>query len=128
MAAYLAELDLAKFDPKAPPPKTLAFWDIVDASRAPEEAELSDILDDLKNPDAITLAKIIAKADEDFADWLKDRRNRRAIPHRLERCGYISVRNNDAEDGLWKVNKKRQVVYAKASLSLRDRLAAARRL
>ena len=45
VAAYLAQLDLSGFDPKAPPPKTAAFWDIVDASRAPEDAELADVLD-----------------------------------------------------------------------------------
>jgi len=28
VAAYLAELDLASFDPKAPPPKTSAFWEL----------------------------------------------------------------------------------------------------
>jgi Family of unknown function (DUF5906)/Bifunctional DNA primase/polymerase, N-terminal len=32
-AAYLAELDLSDFDAKATPPKTQAFWEIVDASR-----------------------------------------------------------------------------------------------
>ena len=32
VAAYLAELDLSAFDPKAPPPKTAAFWDIVNAN------------------------------------------------------------------------------------------------
>jgi Family of unknown function (DUF5906) len=52
VAAYLAELDISKFDPKAPPPKTAAFWDIVDASRAPEDAELADVLGRLRNPDA----------------------------------------------------------------------------
>jgi Family of unknown function (DUF5906)/RepB DNA-primase from phage plasmid len=39
VAAYLNELDISSFDPKAPPLKTPAFWEIVDASRAPEEAE-----------------------------------------------------------------------------------------
>ena len=34
VAAYLTELDLSDFDPKAPPPKTAAFWDIVNANRA----------------------------------------------------------------------------------------------
>src|SRR5262249_42154445 len=29
VAAYLAELDISAFDPKAPPPKTEAFWAIV---------------------------------------------------------------------------------------------------
>ena len=32
VAAYLTELDLSAFDPKAPPPKTAAFWDIVNAN------------------------------------------------------------------------------------------------
>ena len=36
VAAYLATLDLSSFNPKAPPPKTAAFWDIVDSDRAPE--------------------------------------------------------------------------------------------
>jgi hypothetical protein len=52
LAAYLAQLDISAFDPKAPPPKTAAFWDIVDANRAPEDAELADALDRLGNPDA----------------------------------------------------------------------------
>ena len=55
VAAYLAELDISAFDPKAPPPKTPAFWDIVDANRAPEDAELADVLDEMGNPDAVTL-------------------------------------------------------------------------
>jgi hypothetical protein len=50
------------------------------------------------------------------------------MPYRFEQCGYVPVRNDAANDGLWKINRKRQVVYAKASLSLRDRLAAARTL
>jgi len=43
VAYYLANLDIAWFDPKAPPPKTQAFWDIVSASRSPEDAELADL-------------------------------------------------------------------------------------
>ena len=55
VAAYLGELDISGFDPKAPPAKTAAFWAIVDANRAPEEAELADALDKLGRPDALTL-------------------------------------------------------------------------
>jgi hypothetical protein len=55
VAAYLGELDLAGFNPKAPPPHTSAFWEIVDAGRAPEDSELADVLDSLGNPDAVTL-------------------------------------------------------------------------
>jgi Family of unknown function (DUF5906) len=93
VAAHLAQLDISAFDPKAPPPKTAAFWDIVDANRAPEDAELADVLDRLGNPDAASLSQIIDGVDDDFANWLKDRRNRRIIPHRLEACGYVPVRN-----------------------------------
>jgi hypothetical protein len=41
VAAYLAGYDLTGFDPKAPPPKTQAFWDIVDANRSPIDGELA---------------------------------------------------------------------------------------
>jgi hypothetical protein len=126
VAAYLAELDLSDFDPKAPPPKTPAFWDIVDASRAPEDAELADVIDKLGKPAAVTLMQIANAAEGDFAEWIRDRRNRRVIPHRLENCGYVQVRNDVAEDGLWVINGKRQVVYAISSLSIRDRLSSAR--
>ena len=51
VAAYLDVLDLAGFDPKAPPPKTQAFWDIVDAGRAGEDAELADVIDALARKD-----------------------------------------------------------------------------
>jgi hypothetical protein len=79
-------------------------------------------------PDATTLIRISNEARGDFETWIKDRKNRRAIPHRLEKCGYVPVRNDGAEDGLWVINGKRQVVYAKNSLSIKDRLSAARDL
>jgi len=128
VAAYLAELDLTGFDPKAPPPKTAAFWDMVDANRAPEDAELADALDKLGRPDVTTLAEIVPAAGPSFGDWLRERKNGRQIPHRLETAGYVAVRNPDAKDGLWRVEGRRQVIYARQELSLRDRLAAARHL
>jgi hypothetical protein len=128
VAAYLASLDLSAFDAKAPPPKTSAFWDIVDASRAPEDAELADVLDRLGNPPATTLARIMNEATGDFETWVRDRKNRRVIPHRLEQCGYIPVRNAAAKDGLWKIYQARQVVYARNDLSIRDQIKAAQGL
>jgi hypothetical protein len=130
VAAYLATLDLAAFDPKAPPPKTAAFWDIVHASRSPEDAELADILDQLENPEAVTLIELINHLDDEdeFKGWLKDRRNRRVIPHRLEACDYVPVRNDAAKDGLWKIAGRRMVIYAKGQLSVADQIRAAREL
>lgn len=128
VAAYLAEVDLSKFDPKAPPPQTPAFFDIVDANRSPEDAELADALDKLGNPDAITLSTIATKVGGEFAVWLRDRRNRRLIPHRLEEAGYVSVRNQAAKDGRFKVDGRRQVIYARCELPFRDQMTAAQSL
>jgi hypothetical protein len=128
VAAYLGKLDISHFDPKAPPAKTPAFWAIVDANQAPEEAEVADVLDKLGRPDALTAVDLLREAGSSgFADWLNDRKNRRAIPHRFERCGYVPVRNDDAKDGLWVIKGVRQVVYTKVELSVRDRFVAARR-
>jgi Family of unknown function (DUF5906) len=129
VAHYLANLDLAAFDPKAPPPQTDAFFEIVNASRSSEDAELADALDALGWPNAVTIATVIAASTQsEFVDYLKDRKNRRKIPHRFEECGYTPVRNPDAEDGLWKLKDRRQVVYARKSLSFKDRLGAASRV
>jgi hypothetical protein len=136
VAAYLAALDLSgtgqgpqlaggAFDPKAPPKKTPAFWDIADASRAPEDAEMADAVDALGNPKALTLAQIAGKVSAELAGWLGDKRNARYIPHRLQAVGYTPVRNDRAKDGYWRPRGKRQTVYARAELSTRERYVAA---
>jgi hypothetical protein len=129
VAHYLQTLDLSAFNAKAPPPQTDAFFEIVNASRAPEDAELADALDVIGWPAAVTIASIIAGANQAaIIDFLKDRKNSRRVPHRFEACGYTPVRNPDAEDGLWRINARRQAVYARTILSLRDRIAAAQKL
>jgi hypothetical protein len=125
VVAFLDKLDISDFDPKAPPPKTAAFWDIVDANRAPEDAELADVLDRLQNPNAITINCIRSVSSGDFGLWIADRKNRRAIPHRMEKCGYVAVRNDTAKDGLWVINGTRQAIYAKSELSIRNRITEA---
>jgi hypothetical protein len=131
VAAYLAQVDLSQFDPKAPPPKTEAFWAIVNAHRAPETAEFGDVLDKLGNPPAVTLAQIKAAAEVidgpagSFSTWLADRRHRGRIPHRMEDCEYVPLRNPDREDGLWNVAGQRQVVYVKRELAPQDQRKAA---
>jgi Family of unknown function (DUF5906) len=125
VAAFLNSFDLSDFDPKAAPPKTPAFWHIVGANTPPEDAGLADVVDALGNPDALTLKQLIAAATGETAEWLMDRKNRRSIPHRLERCGYVSVRNPNAKDGIWKIKGERQVIYAKASLPAAEAIGAA---
>lgn len=128
VAAYLASLDISGFDPKAPPRKTQAFWEIVDASRAPEDAEMQTAIDRLGAPYALTIGDIIDQSDADFALYLRDRRNARRIPHRLEACGYVAVRNDGAKAGRWKVRGRDVAIFAKSSMPIRDRIAAAKRL
>lgn len=129
VAAYLRQIDLSSFDAKAPPPKTAAFWEIVDASRPTEDGELSDLLEGLCDPPAITLDILIREAaGSEIQEWLKDRKNRRVIGFRLEKCGYTSVRNDAAQDGLWKIGGKRQAVYGRQNLSARQRGAEAAKL
>jgi hypothetical protein len=128
VADYLMKLDLTAFDPKAPPPKTQAFWEIANANRAPEDAELADVLDDLGGPDVVTLTEVSNRAASlhpPFAEWLRDRKNRRAIPHRFEDCGYVAVSNPNDTEGRWKIDGTRHTIYGKVSLTVRDRIAAA---
>jgi len=129
VVAYLRQLDIADFNPKAPPPKTEAFYAIVDANRSPDDAGLADALDLLGRPSVVTIDAIAMRAEAETAIWLRDRKNRRSIPYHLENCGYTPVRNDAAKsDGRWKINGKRQAVYGKNELSLATRLTAAKAL
>jgi hypothetical protein len=127
--ALLDSIDLSAWDVKADPPKTEAFWTMVDAGRATEDAQIGDVLDALGNPKAVTLAQIIEKArtvDMEMVEGLKDPRNRKKISHRLDSAGYIPVRNSaDKADGLWRIAGKRQAIYALKELSVQEREAAA---
>jgi hypothetical protein len=128
--AYLLELDLSDFDPKAPPPKTEAFWVTVNAGRADEETEMGDVIDALGRPDAITIHKVIAAATQhyDLSQWLTDRRNSRAIRANLERCGYTNIPSPNAKDGRWRMAGKSVDIYVKKDLSPGEKFKAAEAL
>jgi hypothetical protein len=128
VAAYLDNFPLEAFNAKAPPPKTPAFWDVVSANQAPEDADLADALEKLGWPSAVTIAEIADQSSFELRNWLLDRRNSRATPHRLEKCGYASVRNEAAKDGYFKVEGRRCPIYARKELSPRDAIAAAQLL
>lgn len=128
VVAYLRTLDLSEFDPKAPPPKTRAFYDIVSANQAPEDAELADTLETLDRPAALTLAMLTAAAPDAFKQFLNDRRNNRLMSHRLDQSGYVRVRNEGATDGMFKLGGRRCVIYARNTLSVREQIAAAHAL
>lgn len=132
VASFLRSLDLATFNPKAPPPKTPAFFAIVAANSAPEDGELRDVIERAGHPDVLVLQHVVDNARavglEALAMEFEDRGRRRAVPHKMERAGYVPVRNPDADDGLFKIAGRRQVVYARRSLSVADQVRAARGL
>jgi hypothetical protein len=108
VAAFLEDYDLSDWSAKKPPPRTEWWHAIVGANASSEDAELLTTLDRLKKPPAITLLMLLDhERESSFGEWLKDRKNRRAIPHRLEHCGYVQVRNPTCEDGLWVVQRVR---------------------
>jgi hypothetical protein len=142
VVAYLRTYDLSRFNAKTPPRQTPAFWVMVGAGMAPEISELDDVIDRLGRletppatrdggvpcgPAALTLTMLRAEATSganDLHAWLADRKNRRAIPHRLVSCGYAPVRSS-SQDGLWIVNGKRQAIYGRRDLTPAQRSAAA---
>lgn len=124
---------LALFDPKAPPRRTEAWHQIVSANRSPEEAEIAGILESLDAPIALIVDDLIAccldGSDQSLVslgEWLKDRRNARVVPNRLESLGYVSVRNSQDARGYWKINGKKEKIYVRQDLTVDDRLSAAR--
>lgn len=138
VADFLMELDLTrgeyKFDAKAPPPQTHAFWEIVETSRSPEGSEVSTVVQAMGDPDAVTMAQVVDRcgsipAMSSFYDWLADRRNKRSWSRVMQSAGYVPVRNPHApSDGLWRVGGQKMVVYAKSSLGPLERIRAAERL
>jgi hypothetical protein len=137
VAHYLTTLDISAFNPKATPPKTPAFWEIANASRSPEAAEMDDALDAIGTRDAdgnivrlkaVTLAMVSARATGGLAEMLRERKYRTQVAHRMSDAGYEMVPNPTAKDGLWTINSKRQGIYAPSDLSTREKVIAAMEL
>jgi hypothetical protein len=113
--------DLTNFDPKAEPPKTNAFWDMLQADRGAVFGELADAIDGLGNPPALTIDELTVVAPG--LECLRDPAKRRATSHQLAECQYIAVRNPVAKtDGLWRINKRRQAIYVRLDLPSEQRV------
>jgi hypothetical protein len=66
------------------------------------------------NPDALTILTNGRRRSR--PRLVTDHKTRAAMPHRLARCGYVRCRNPNADDGLWKINNRRQTIYVKVAL------------
>jgi hypothetical protein len=126
VAAHLKALDLKGFNPKAPPPKTQAFWEMVNAMRSEEESEMADVIDALKHPNALTIPDLILAANHlgsrygAFVTFLEDRKNARLVAIRLEECRYRRLANPHDQTGRWPINGRRVVVYIRRELMDRE--------
>ena len=114
VAAFLRDYDLSGFSPKAPPPLTDAFFAICSANTSAENSELADALDEIAERErkagrgeliAFTKAMLLRVAGPNLHEWLFSKASRRQFPARLEKLGFIQVRNPDAQDGLWKIQQ-----------------------
>jgi hypothetical protein len=138
VAAYLRTRDISKFNPKAPPPKTTAWHNVVEAMLPKEDAEFAEVLGILEYPPAVTIAQLIkATPSVSFANWLEDRRNAQKIPHRMESCGYASVVDPHSKHNRWRFytrkgdgskTQREVAIYAQRKLANPAQVSAARSL
>lgn len=128
VAAYLRALDLSDFDSKAPPPQTPAWHAIVAANHAPEDIELSSVVEDLGEPNALTLEMLRKGAPFDLQNFLSNAATRRAVGHRLSALGYVPMANPDAKNGLWRIAGEKVVAYVKRNLTPAAALTAIKAL
>lgn len=130
VAHFLATLDLSGFNAKAPPPKTAGWHMIVAAGIAPESGDMTDAIETMGNPAALTVAGIrqALPGDSPLRAMLDDVKHRRAIPKRLADCGYVAVANPDASSGRWRMGTGKTSIYGRKELTESQRLDAARLL
>jgi hypothetical protein len=136
VAAYLHSVDLSTFDAKAPPRQTQAWQDIVSVNCPPEDAPMADTLDRLSDetdangeplpPKVLTVKMLVAAATGALAEWLSQGKNYRALRHRLDRLGYVVMKNPDNEPGYWKIAGERARVYIRQDIAVPEREACVR--
>lgn len=89
-------------------------------------------IDERPRSPIVTVQQLIGAASDDkkrrfddVLEWLLDKRNRKAFPHRFNRAGYVPLRNDGQSDGRWKVRGVNVVLYGDKTLPLKARLDAA---
>lgn len=116
VAAYLKTLDISKFDAKAPPKKTDAFYTMVDAGTPEKTDDIADALDAVGQPDAVTVEQLELVGDPTLQEWFADIKNAKSVHYRMEASGYVAMRSPHAKDGRWVVLGRRKKVYVRDSL------------
>jgi len=109
VAALLYQHDLSSFNPKAEPRKTEAFHYMVTVSSGAAYGEIADAIDELGNPQALTINELMVVAPN--LETLRDPEKRKNTSFRLAECQYIAISNPTAKDKLWRINGQRQTIY-----------------
>lgn len=126
VAAFLRQRNLATFDAKAPPPKTPAFWSILQAGQSPETLELSDVLENMGWPDVVCIQAISTRAGDKTLGWFKEGSNAKRARARLGDCGYHAVQNPDVKDGRWRFRDGlKRMVYVRDTTNITARVILA---
>jgi hypothetical protein len=136
---WLGTRDLSRFNPKAPPKQTPAFWAIVGAHR--QSTDLSDVIESMgtrRKDNTVELPLIVIHDDLitrartlkiTFAEELEDRKSRSKIPGWYKDAGYRLLRNpNDITQGRHMIGGKRATVYLRRDASDRDGFEAVKKL
>jgi hypothetical protein len=128
---YLQRLDIQDFKPMAPPRRTEAWHEIVEASKSTEEKSLADAVEDAQgNRVKIgTVKEFIALAQFgghlELVSTLTDSKNARKLPHLMNSIGYEPLRNPYAKDGRWVISGRKETLYADRNLSVSECLTLA---
>jgi Family of unknown function (DUF5906) len=126
VAAFLREVDLGAFDPKAVPPRNAAWQAIVAAGMSGQSSAVEEALEELGDPKALTVNMLMSKLDD--ATREKFRKGAATLPGAMGRARYSIVPPENGKERRWKKDGQRFTIYAKVELSERERYAAANEL
>jgi len=127
VVAYLAQYDLSNFNPKSPPRKTKAFYEMAESHMSDDEGEIAEALEQLDYPDVVT-AELLATKNAALLLVFKDVKNKRRVASTLDRCGYSKVVNPNAQSGRWRIGSDKVVVYGRKELSFQQHARAIKQL
>jgi hypothetical protein len=136
VAAYLLNLDVSGFKPKAPPPKTAAWYQMVDHSVHPETMGFQDLIERLSdengNPPAVVSLEMLreeaSKVWDEANALFEDPKHRTRLSYRLDDVGYMKAINPDAakSGGRWRKSNRKLTLFARKEMTNREQEDACR--
>lgn len=119
-AAWLLARDVSRFNPKIPPERNAAFWQMVNSGQSAEANSLADVIEHIAD-ETFTLDQVAMVAEmecqmRELAQWVRDPRNATKVVRALSDVGVVKHHNpGEPRRGRWLVNGKRLVLYKRQS-------------